>query len=58
MIPIHRNNTLTPGARTFTYDSENRLMNGGAVSLVYDGRVPHISISEMWACRHRSTADK
>ena len=39
MIPIHRDNTLTTGGKTFAYDSENRLttMNGGAVSLVYDG---------------------
>jgi len=32
-------NTLTTGGKTFTYDSENRLksMNGGAVTLLYDG---------------------
>jgi RHS repeat-associated protein len=32
-------NTLTTGGRTFAYDSENRLtsMNGGAVSVIYDG---------------------
>jgi len=32
-------NTLSAGGKTFTYDSENRLtsMNGGAVTLSYDG---------------------
>lgn len=32
-------NTLITGGKTFTYDSENRLksMNGGAVTLLYDG---------------------
>ncbi len=32
-------NTLSSGAHTYTYDSENRLtgMNSGAVTLVYDG---------------------
>jgi RHS repeat-associated protein len=32
-------NTLTTGGKVFTYDSENRLksMNGGAVTLLYDG---------------------
>jgi RHS repeat-associated protein len=32
-------NTLTTGGKTFTYDSENELktMNGGAVTLIYDG---------------------
>ncbi len=32
-------NVLTEGGKSFTYDSENRLMtmNGGAVAIVYDG---------------------
>jgi RHS repeat-associated protein len=32
-------NTLTTGGKVFTYDSENRLksMNGGAITLLYDG---------------------
>jgi YD repeat-containing protein len=32
-------NTLTTGVKVFTYDSENRLksMNGGMVSVIYDG---------------------
>ena len=32
-------NTIAAGGKTFTYDSENHLtsMNGGAVSIVYDG---------------------
>ena len=32
-------NTISSGARTFAYDSENRLtsMNSGAVTIVYDG---------------------